>query len=195
MTPVNLLPEEGEAYYFPQLFDKKLSESYFETLKNNVPWKQEPIKIFGKAVLQPRLTAFYGDPAVPYRYSGIEMKALPFTAVLLEIKSAAEKHAGVTFTHVLLNYYRDGNDSMGWHRDNEKSLGLNPVIGSVSFGAARKFQFRKYKENKTKVELELEGGSFLLMKGLTQHFWEHQVPKTSLSIGERINLTFRVLIN
>ena len=144
-------------------------------------------------MMQPRLTAFYGDPAKPYSYSGITMQVKPWNEGLLAIKNKIEEVAGVTFTGVLLNQYRNGLDSMGWHRDNEKELGINPVIGSVSFGATRKFQFRNFTEKKKLQSLELSNGSFLLMKGSTQHAWEHRVPKSREDIGIRINLTFRVL--
>jgi len=191
----NLLPFEGQAFYYPQLFHEKESSRFFNYLKTNVPWKQEPIKIFGREILQPRLTALYGDPALPYSYSGIRMMPLAFTDPLLEIKSRLEAVTGVVFTHALLNYYRNGQDSMGWHRDNEKSLGPNPVIGSVSFGAGRSFHLRHYKDKKPKISLFLENGSCLLMKGDTQQFWEHQVPKTRVETGERLNLTFRTITN
>jgi len=191
----NLLTHDGEIYYFPEFFTKEESDNFFNYLKNNIPWRQEPIKMFGKEIMQPRLTALYGDPTIAYSYSGIHMKPHAFTDPLLEIKIRLEKEAGVTFTHVLLNYYRDGKDSMGWHRDNEKSLGCLPIIGSVSFGESRTFQLRHYKHKKVKKSLLLENGSFLLMKGETQQHWEHQVPKTQIKIGERINLTFRVITN
>ncbi|WP_194774618.1 alpha-ketoglutarate-dependent dioxygenase AlkB family protein [Pararhodonellum marinum] len=192
-TPENLLPYEGEAYYFPDFFDPEKSQYFFQNLKENIHWKQEPIKIFGKEVLQPRLTALYGNPEIPYSYSGIRMQAQPFNEALNNIKNRIEQVAKVDFTHVLLNYYRHGQDSMGWHRDNEKELGPNPVIGSISFGAKRKFHFRHYRDKRTKVTLDLQHGSFLLMAGATQHHWEHQVPKTRQKLGERINLTFRVI--
>ncbi|HSJ68498.1 MAG TPA: alpha-ketoglutarate-dependent dioxygenase AlkB [Anditalea sp.] len=191
----NLLPSDGEVYYFPDFFTHEESFYFFNYLKQNVPWRQEPIKIFGKEIMQPRLTALYGDPAIPYSYSGIQMVPHPFTDQLLKIKHKVELLAGVTFTHALLNYYRNGRDSMGWHRDNEKSLGTEPVIGSVSFGASRSFQLRHYIDKKPKISIALGSGSYLLMKGQTQQHWEHQVPKTQSMVEERINLTFRVITN
>ncbi len=143
--------------------------------------------------MQPRLTALYGDPKLPYGYSGIKMIPHPFSPTLLAIKARIESLAGVKFTHVLLNRYRDGKDSMGWHRDNEKALGINPVIASVSFGAARDFHLRLYETKSEKLTLNLSHGSLLIMKGLTQHHWEHQIPKRANLVGERINLTFRVI--
>jgi alkylated DNA repair dioxygenase AlkB len=190
----NLLPYQGEAFLFQQFFTKTECEVYFEELLNGIEWNQEPIKIFSKEVMQPRLTAWYGDSNKPYTYSGITMKPLRFTPALLAIKEKIEPLAKVKFTSALLNLYRDGKDSMGWHRDNEKELGTNPVIGSVSFGAARTFKLRHYENKKELRTIELINGSFLLMAGETQHYWEHQISKTSNQVGPRINITFRVIL-
>lgn len=187
----NLLPEKGEVFYYPYFFDKDQSNILLERLIREINWKQEPIWMFGKQVMQPRLTALYGNEGISYGYSGIKMEPHSWNPLLMEIKDAIEKVAQTSFTHVLLNYYRDGQDSMGWHRDNEPELGLNPVIGSVSFGVPRKFQFRQYHDKTVKKELLLEDGSFLLMKEETQHHWEHQIPKSKKVHGPRINLTFR----
>ena len=193
MMSDNILPILGEAYYFPGFFDEAECSLLFDRLAHGISWKQEPIYIFGKKVMQPRLTALYGDPQIDYGYSGIQMSTLEWTDTLRNIKERIEPLAKVDFTHVLLNYYRDGNDSMGWHRDNEKVLGQQPVIASVSFGTTRKFQFRLYQEKNRKILLDLSQGSYLLMKGNTQQNWEHQVPKTAQKVGPRINLTFRVI--
>lgn len=190
----NLLPYDGELYYYPDFFGEDQGFTIFERLKDEVQWKQEPIMIFGKKVMQPRLTALYGDPQIPYGYSGIMMEPNSWTDLLLEIKLKIEEVAKIKFTHVLLNYYRDGVDSMGWHRDNEKELGENPTIGSVSFGAVRDFQFRHYISKSDKLNIPLQNGSFLLMSGSTQHHWEHQLPKRKRISGGRINLTFRKII-
>jgi alkylated DNA repair dioxygenase AlkB len=149
--------------------------------------------MFGKKVMQPRLTALYGDEAISYSYSGITMEPIPWSKTLLEIKGKVEEVAEARFSHVLLNFYRDGQDSMGWHRDNEASLGPEPVIASVSFGVCRRFQFRNYVDKKEKLEIELGHGSLLLMKGACQDHWEHQIPKSKKVSGERINLTFRLI--
>lgn len=190
----NLLPYDGEAYYYKSFLPKEDANRYLNLLKQEIEWKQEPIKIFGKEVMQPRLTALYGNPNKVYRYSGIEMLPLPWNDFLMVIKERIEGIAQAEFTHVLLNYYRDGQDSMGWHRDNELSLGKTPTIASVSFGAVREFQMRYYQDKSKKVKLPLEDGSLLLMSGLSQQFWEHQIPKTSKSLPARINLTFRKII-
>ncbi len=148
--------------------------------------------MFGKELMQPRLTCWYGDEGKEYSYSGIVMKQHPWHLALLQIKSLIEQVSNTRFTGALLNYYRDGNDSMGWHRDNEKSLGINPVIGSVSFGAARKFELRDHATKKPTIGIFLEHGSYLLMRGETQHSWEHRVPKAPVN-GSRLNITFRVV--
>ena len=190
---LNLLPVPSQAFFFDDFFGEELSAQYFEQLSANVPWKQEPIKIFGKTVLQPRFTAFYGEEGVSYSYSGITMNALPWTPELAEIRSAIQQKTAHQFNACLLNFYRDGSDSMGWHRDNERNLGPYPTIASVSFGAHRTFQFRRYVEKLPVVSLDLTSGSLLLMKGETQHLWEHRLPKTTMPIGPRINLTFRLI--
>lgn len=187
----NLLPFDGETRYFSDFFRKDKADQFFEKLKNQIEWKQEPIKIFGKTINQPRLTALYGNPEKPYGYSGIIMQPLVWTDFLLEIKSRVEEKAKTNFTHVLLNYYRDGKDSMGWHRDNEAVLGPNPNIVSVSFGETREFQIRHYAKKKLKLKLPLDHGSLVIMGGSSQHLWEHQIPKTAKPMGPRINLTFR----
>ncbi len=190
---MNLIPENGEVFYYPNFFTPKESLNYFQILLNQTHWQQEPIKIFGKEVMQPRLTAWHGNAGMSYRYSGLTMKGHSWTPTLLEIKERLEAKASTTFNGVLLNLYRNERDSMGWHRDNEKELGKNPVIASVSFGATRRFLLRHREKKDLRVELELEDGSFLLMRGETQHFWQHSVPKETSAAGPRINLTFRFI--
>ncbi len=151
--------------------------------------------MFGKRVMQPRLTALYGEPEKPFRYSGITMNPIEWNEPLLKIKEKVEKVTKTTFSSALLNLYRDGNDSMGWHRDNEKELGINPLIASVSLGEARPFLVRDYREKKTKIEIELTSGSLLLMAGESQNFWEHCVPKRKRITNSRINITFRNILS
>ena len=189
----NLLPYKGEAYLYPGFFTKEECGHFFKNLHDNIDWKQEPIKIFGKEIMQPRLTAWYGNSDKPYTYSGITMHPVLWTPALLAIKRKIEVVAQVEFTSALLNLYRDGKDSMGWHRDNENELGINPVIASVSFGASRIFKLRLYENKGISKSMELGDGSFLLMQGETQHYWEHHIPKTDKPVGERINITFRVI--
>lgn len=190
----NLLPFGGDALLFQSFFPEQESKKYFHHLANEIKWRQEPIKIFGREIMQPRLTAFYGDVEKVYSYSGLTMKPHEWTNELLEIKAKIETVAQVKFTSALLNFYRNEKDSMGWHRDNEKELGDNPVIGSVSFGATRIFQLRDYKNKGTTKSVDLTNGSFLLMYGETQHIWEHRLPKTSRQTGKRINITFRIIL-
>ncbi|MFC3417483.1 alpha-ketoglutarate-dependent dioxygenase AlkB family protein [Algoriphagus hitonicola] len=190
----NLLPYQGEVGFYDGFLAQEVADLFFKLLEDQVPWKQEPIWMFGKKVMQPRLTALFGDPGVTYSYSGIEMKALDWIEPLAEIRQRLKAHTSVDFTHVLLNYYRDGKDSMGWHRDNESSLGKNPCIASVSLGATRNFQIRHYESKSNKIDIPLNHGSLLIMAGESQHFWEHQIPKTKKELGPRINLTFRKLI-
>lgn len=190
-TDVNLLPYKGAVFFFPGFFSKKNSDLLLNELLNNIAWKQEPIKIFGKQVMQPRLTAWYGDAGKQYSYSGITMQPFNWTNSLQQIKTAIETKTGLSFNSALLNLYRDGKDSMGWHRDNEKELGLNPSIASVSFGASRIFKLRDYNNKAITQSIALTHGSLLLMKGETQHFWEHQVAKTTKPVSTRINITFR----
>lgn len=189
----NLLPIDGEVYLFPELFNRSASNELFELLTQNIQWKQEPVKIMGQEIMQPRLTAWYGDEGMSYSYTGITMHPLPWTKELLLIKEAIEKISGERFNSALLNLYRNGNDSVGWHRDNEKSLGVNPVIGSVSFGESREFSLKHYKDKKLRTKVMLDSGSFLLMKGETQHNWLHSIQKNSAIIKPRINITFRTI--
>lgn len=182
----------GEYLYIPNFFDKKESSNYFEILLNSIEWKQEEMKMYGKILKFPRLTAWYGDNDKPYTFSGITLTPNPWTEELLSIKKKIEPECNVSFNSVLLNLYRDGNDSISWHTDAEKELGKNPTIASVNFGATRTFQL-KHKETKEKVSINLEHGSLLVMMGELQHYWKHQIPKTKKKIDKRINLTFRLI--
>jgi len=191
--PYNL--PDSDITLFDNFFTNQESKNLHQKLIDNIQWRQDKIKIFGKLIDQPRLTAFYGDTTKEYSYSGILMKPNDWNDDLLFIKNRVEEVSKITFSSVLLNYYRDGKDSMGWHSDDEKELGQNPVIGSVSFGESRVFQMRhKFKKDIKKVDVELKDGSFLLMKGTTQYFWQHQIPKSKRELKSRINLTFRVIV-
>ena len=189
--PENLLPKDGCAQHFRAFFSKNQSDRFLTALANEIAWKQEPIFIFGKSVMQPRLTAWYGDAGKNYSYSGITMVASEWTPELFEIKDRIEKASGFVFNSALLNQYRDGSDSVGWHRDNEKELGKNPIIASVSFGATRAFHFRHRNEKSLLASVDLEHGSLLLMHGKTQHCWYHSIPKTRRIVNSRINITYR----
>jgi len=179
--------------YHPNLIDPETATHYFKILRNTVPWQHDDIKVFGKIYPQPRLTAFYGNGTKPYSYSNIIMHPRPFTDELLEIKQQIEETEDVKFNSCLLNLYRNGKDSNGWHADDEKELGQDPIIASISLGQERPFYLRHKKDAKLRHKIILAHGSLLLMKGSTQHYWQHQVPKTAKPIAERINLTFRII--
>jgi alkylated DNA repair dioxygenase AlkB len=186
---------DADIILFDEFFTKTESEKLYKNLIEKINWQQYTIKMFGKILNQPRLTAFYGEEDKPYAYSGLKLTPNPWTEDLLFIKSRITKTAQINFSSVLLNYYRNGQDSMGWHSDDEKELGQNPVIGSISFGETRLFQLRHLtRKDLKKVDIKLTNGSFLLMKGPTQHYWEHQIPKTSKHLTPRINLTFRTIV-
>jgi alkylated DNA repair dioxygenase AlkB len=182
----------ADVILYEGLFTQNESETLQKNLIEKIQWRQDKIKMFGKLINQPRLTAFYGDTDKEYSYSGIVMKPIDWNEDLLFIKNRVVEIAKINFTSVLLNYYRDGKDSMGWHSDDEKELGQNPFIGSVSFGESRVFQMRhKIRKEIKRVDIPLTNGSILLMRGATQHFWQHQIPKSSKQLQTRINLTFR----
>ncbi len=179
--------------YFPDFINPEDSFVYLKLLLGNINWQQEILRIYGREVKTPRLTAFYGNESIAYKYSGSKFYAQPWTVELTDIKIKTEEVANQRFNCVLLNYYRDGNDSMGWHSDDEKELGINPIIASVNFGEERRFDFRSKLDHKLKHSIVLQNGSLLLMKGDIQHQWQHQIAKTKHQIGERVNLTFRLV--
>ncbi|BAU65736.1 2OG-Fe(II) oxygenase [Stanieria sp. NIES-3757] len=185
---------DGEVIIYQNFFEETESNQFFKELLSNINWRQEKMKIFGKEVDLPRLTAWYGDEGKSYTYSGITMSPDPWILPVLSIKEKIKKVIETNFNSVLVNLYRNGKDYISWHTDDEPELGKNPTIASVSFGATRRFQLR-HKSNKDldTVEIPLTHGSLLIMRGSTQHFWKHQVPKTSKILTERINLTFRVI--
>jgi alkylated DNA repair dioxygenase AlkB len=188
----NVLPKDGEVIFLPTFFPQEESNQMMKQLINETEWRQDTIKFYGKEINLPRLTAWYGDTNKPYSYSGIMMNPTEWSPLLLTIKEKMEEITNVKFSSVLLNYYRDGKDSVSYHQDDEPELGTNPTIASISFGATRTFKFRHITD-KTTEKVELTNGSVVIMKGETQHKWEHSIPKTSKIIGPRLNLTFRVI--
>ena len=185
--------KDGEILYDRNFLSSVEASRYFKILRNETAWQQDQIKVFGKVYDQPRLTALYANNNFPYSYSNITMYPSPFSATLLEIKEKVEQQLKKEFTTCLLNLYRHGRDSNGWHADNEKELGKNPIIASVSLGAERMFHMKHRTDNSQKIKINLIHGSLLVMNGSTQHYWLHQIPKTKKHVEERINLTFRIL--
>ncbi len=184
---------DAEVIYFPSFLNTKEALALFQQLYKETPWQQDKITLFGKIHPQPRLTAFYGNEDLSYSYSNIKMKANTWTPTLLNLKNKVETASETSFNSVLLNLYRDGKDSNGWHADDEKELGQNPVIASITLGSERFFHLKHKTVPEAKAKIKLEHGSLLLMKGSTQHFYKHQIPKTSKILQPRINLTFRTI--
>lgn len=201
---MNLFPQSNEfiklplkdanVLYLEQFYNSETSNILFNTLRKEIQWQQDDIKLFGKTYKQPRLTALYAENEKPYSYSNITMYPESFFKELEQIKSDIEEKIAHKFTTCLANLYRSGNDSNGWHSDNEKELGHNPVIASLSLGATRSFQLKHKTDSSQRFNIELPSGSLLIMKGTTQEFWKHQIPKTKKHVGERINLTFRTIL-
>jgi alkylated DNA repair dioxygenase AlkB len=191
---LNFLPHHGAANLCRNFFPVRESDELFVQLLDTVEWKQDHIKIFGRETLQPRLSAAFADQGIEYGYSGIILKSLPWNEPLARIKAKVQETTGLIFNTALLNLYRDGNDYMGWHRDNEGPLGPNPPVASVSLGAKRKFQLRTYSTKSDLVSIELAHGDLLLMLGEVQHFWQHRLPKDRTVLEPRINITFRNIL-
>lgn len=186
---------DAEVLYQSRFDLGEAPDTLLQALITEVPWRAEKIAVWGKIYDQPRLMAWYGDRASVYTYSGLQLIPLPWSDRLLELKQRVEVAAGTTFNSVLLNYYRDHRDSMGFHSDDEKELGARPVIASLSIGAERTFIFRHKRANVAKpVRLKLASGSLLVMKGTTQHCWKHGIDKETMPCGPRINLTFRSIL-
>ncbi|WP_298556679.1 alpha-ketoglutarate-dependent dioxygenase AlkB [uncultured Algibacter sp.] len=192
-SSINLNLKGAKITYYPNFFNIAEADNYYKNLLKNIKWKQESITVFGKIHLQPRLTAFYADNKNTYKYSNIIMQPYTFEDDLLKIKDKIEAELKTKFTSCLANLYRHGTDSNGWHADNEKELGKNPIIASVSFGAERAFHLKHKSDKALKAKLTLQHGSLLLMQGETQNNWLHQIPKTKKIIEKRINLTFRII--
>ncbi len=188
-----IILDNAHFVFYESFFDKIESDNLYSKLIKDIKWEQDEINMYGRIIPLPRLSAWYGDLDKSYTYSGITVHPNSWSKDLLFIKNKIQEEAKVNFTNVLANLYRDGKDHMGWHTDDEKELGINPIIGSVNFGASRRFVLRRMDDHKEKLEFELKHGSFLLMKGETQHYWQHQVPKTTKILDPRINLTFRII--
>jgi alkylated DNA repair dioxygenase AlkB len=188
----NILNKDCTVNYYGKILSSKEADQYFDLLMQNIQWEKDEVIIFGKRVTTKRKVAWYGDSEYLYTYSSTTKQALAWTKELSELKQIVEKYAETKFNSCLLNLYHNGNEGMGWHSDDEKPLGKNNTIASLSFGAERKFSF-KNKQTKQTVSLVLEHGSLLIMKGATQSNWLHSLPKSKNIAQPRINLTFRTI--
>jgi alkylated DNA repair dioxygenase AlkB len=189
----NILPFDGELYLVKGFYTAQQTQQLFSTLLQDLAWQEEKIFIYGRWVKVPRLMCWYGDENAFYQYSGVNHQALPWTEILLAIRHKIESVYPCTFNSVMANLYRNGSDSMGCHADDEKELGINPVIASLSLGEERLLKFR-HQQSKQRLDVILGHGDLLLMAGEIQHHWRHELPKTKKLKTERINLTFRNII-
>lgn len=188
----NLLPQDGTVNYYGKVFTPEESDFYLKYLLNEIPWKSDEAVIFGKLIETKRKVAWFGDESFEYTYSGRTKRAGKWTPELLRLKEKAEELTGERYNSCLLNLYHDGSEGMAYHSDGEKDLKKNGAIASLTFGAERKFSF-KHKTTKEKVDLYLEHGSLLVMKGETQTYWQHRLPPTKKVFHARVNLTFRTI--
>ena len=184
---------DADVLLFASLFSQREANQLLDALLAGIQWQQEKIKLYGKVHPLPRLTALYGDPGTTYSYSGITAECAPWVPALLTIRERIEQVSNASFNSVLLNRYRNGSDSMSWHADDEPELGRNPIIGSVSLGEGRTLQMKHKSDKSDRRDIPLANGSFLLMQGTVQHHWLHQIAKTRRQMGERVNLTYRLI--
>jgi alkylated DNA repair dioxygenase AlkB len=183
---------QAKVAYIPHFMSSQQADDCYTELKNTLPWKQETIKIYGKEVVSPRLQSWHGDVGTPYHYSNTTMQPNDWTPYLYQLKLKCEQAFDAQYNSVLVNYYRDGGDAMGWHSDDEPELGDNPTIASLTLGYARTFSL-KHKTLKQRFDIPLSHGSLLIMAGTTQKFWQHAVPRRKRVTEGRINLTFRYI--
>jgi alkylated DNA repair dioxygenase AlkB len=189
----NLLPFDGIVNYHGMIFSHADAEKFLRDLSANIAWEHDEVMMFGKKIITKRKVAWYGDEPFNYTYSHVKKTALPWTPILQAIKDKIEEASGETYNSCLLNLYHNGEEGMGWHTDNEKELKKEGAIASISFGVPRKFCF-KHKQTEEKVDLLLDHGSLLVMKGSTQSHWLHRLPPSKKINSLRINLTFRTII-
>ncbi len=192
--PQSILPDSETVLYYPNFLESDLAASYYKILEQQLAWKQYPIRMFGRTLLQPRLIAWYGDEGITYRYAQTTLTATGWTPELVILQQQLLAQTGQRFNSVLVNWYRDGQDSMGWHSDDEPELGTAPHIASISLGAARKLYFRTVQKPHERASVVLEAGSLLLMQGDSQQRWQHQIAKSRRVQTGRINLTFRQIL-
>jgi len=190
---MEIVNNDGLIIYYGKVMDKDEADAYLENLLDTIEWKNDEAIIFGRHIITKRKVAWYGDDGYSYKYSGTTKQALSWTPELLELKKLTEQITGEVFNSCLLNLYHDGNEGMAWHSDDEKSLGKDSAIASLSFGAERKFSL-KHRISKETHSVLLENGSLLIMKGATQSNWLHSLPKSKRIAEPRVNLTFRRMI-
>lgn len=190
----NWLPQDGTVNYYGKLFTASEADHHLDKLLKTIEWRNDEAVIFGKKIVTKRKVAWYGEKPFEYTYSNTTKYALSWTPELLQLKAIIEKETGEIFNSCLLNLYHNGEEGMAWHSDGETDLKKDGAIGSLSFGAERKFAF-KHKQTNKKVELTLAHGSLLVMKGTTQTHWLHRLPPTKLITKPRVNLTFRTIVD
>ena len=187
---------DAKLTYYPQWLGPESARNYFSLLRQKVTWEQSTIFTYGRHLKIPRLNAWYGDRGSDYQYSGRKFEPLPWLPELLELKNRLENTTEYKFNSVLVNCYRNSNDSVSWHSDDETELGSNPIIASISLGAEREFQLRhRCNKSLSLHRMALTEGSLLVMDGSTQNHWQHQLPKTKQHVAERINLTYRLIVS
>ena len=174
--------------------DVAAADAVFAALRTKVAWRQDHLKMFGNLIPVPRLESWVADEGLDYTYSGIHHEPDPWIDELVQLRDLSSSHTGTSFNSVLCNLYRDGSDGVDWHADDEPEFGPMPVIASWSLGATRRFDLRRVDDHSIKVELELHHGDLVIMNVTTQELWRHRVPKTKKPVGERINLTFRLVM-
>ena len=189
----NILPFDGKTIYHGLVLSRGQCDKYYQKLFNEIPWENDQAIVFGKHYITKRKVAWFGEEEYNYKYSGVTKQAHIWTPELLELKKIVEEVSGATYNSCLLNLYHDGSEGMAWHSDGEKTLQEHGAIASLTLGAVRKFSF-KHKETKQRIDIILENGSLLVMKGTTQKNWLHRLPPTKKVHSPRINLTFRTII-
>lgn len=192
MSALTNATNDADLVHRPNFLSPTEATHTFVCLRDEIEWQQHTIQLFGRAVAAPRLSSWHGDSDAHYTYSGLTLAPSPWSPLLAALRQRLSAECSTLFNSALLNYYRAGSDGMGWHSDNEKELGLEPCIASLSLGAKRRFLLRhKTRRDLSTLEFQLGHGDLFIMRGRTQHCWKHQVPKTRRPTGERINITFR----
>lgn len=183
---------QAQVLYISDFLSNKQASEYYQELEGTLPWRQETIKMYGKEMVSPRLQSWHGDTDTSYRYSNITLQPNDWTPCLQALKVKCENASEARYNSVLVNYYRNGDDAMGWHADDETELGTNPTIASLTLGCERTFSL-KHKTTKQRFDINLASGSLLIMSGSTQRFWQHALPRRKRVVEGRINLTFRYI--